>query len=63
MSILSLLDLSTAFEFDTVDHSILITRLLATFGCSGTVFDWFVSYLGCCVQSVFVGHESTPHLL
>ena len=35
--ILSLLDLSAAF--DTTDHNIPITRLRSTFGCSGTVLD------------------------
>ena len=61
VSILSLLDLSAAF--DTIDHNTLITRLPSTFGCSGTVFDWFISYLSCRTQSVFVGHESTPSVL
>ena len=61
VSILSLLDPSAAFE--TTDHSILITRLRATFGCSGTVLDWFISNLSCRTQSVFVGHESTPSVL
>ena len=60
-SILSLLDLSAAF--DTTDHNILITRLRGTFGCSGTVLEWFISYLSCRTQSVFVGHESTPSVL
>ena len=59
--ILSLLDLSAAF--DTIDHNILITRLCSTFGFSGTVLDWFISYLSCRTQSVFVGHESTPSVL
>ena len=61
VSILSLLDLSAAF--DTIDHNILITRLRSTFGCSGMVLDWFISYLSCRTQSVFVGHESTPSVL
>ena len=59
--ILSLLDLSAAF--DTADHNILMTRLRSTFGCSGTVLDWFISYLSCSSQSLFVGHESTPSIL
>ena len=61
VSILSLLDLSAAF--DTIDHNILITRLRSTFGCSGIVLEWFISYLSCRTQSVFVGHESTPSVL
>ena len=61
VSVLSLLDLSAAF--DTTDHNILITRLRSTFGCSGTALEWFMSYLSCRTQSVFVGHESTPSVL
>ena len=49
--------------FDTIDHNILITRLRSTFGCSGMVLEWFISYLSCRTQSVFVGHESTPSVL
>ena len=61
VSILSLLDLSAAF--DTTDHDILINRLHITFGCSGTVLDWFTSYLSFLTQSVLVGHASTPSAL
>ena len=61
MSVLSLLDLLAAF--DTTDRNILITRLRSTFGCSGMVLEWFISYLSCRTQSVFVGHESTPSVL
>ena len=50
-------------SFTLSAHNILITRLRSTFACSGTVLDWFISYLSCLTQSVFVGHESTPSVL
>ena len=61
VSISSLLDLSAAF--DTIDYNILITRLPSTFDCSGMVLEWFISYLSCRTQFVFVGHESSPSVL
>ena len=52
VSVLTLLDLSAAF--DTLDHSILLTRLHVMFGIPGKALDWFSSYLSDWAQAVSV---------
>ena len=60
VSILTLLDLSAAC--DTLDHSILLTRLHDLFGISGKAFEWFSSYLSHRFQSVGVNGLSQKKL-
>ena len=50
---LTLLDLSAAF--DTIDHKMLLDRLSAWFGFSGSVIKWFQCYLSDRSQCVKVG--------
>ena len=59
VSVLSLLDLSAAF--DTIDHSLLLTRLHNSFGISHTALAWFKSYLTDRSQTVSInGYHSDP---
>ena len=61
MSVLTLLDLSAAF--DTIDH-ILLHRLEHAFGITGTALSWIRSYLSDRDQTVFVnGLKSEPFRL
>ncbi|XP_072041159.1 uncharacterized protein [Amphiura filiformis] len=54
-AVLVLLDLSAAF--DTVDHNILLTRLSARYGVTGTAHRWFATYLMNRQQSVSIDTE------
>ena len=57
--ILSLLDLSAAF--DTIDHDILLKRLETRFGIKGLALDWLTSYLKGRTQCVTInGVNSKP---
>jgi hypothetical protein len=59
VSILTLLDLSAAF--DTIDHSFLINRLSTDLGISGKALSWLQSYVENRFQSVtFNGSTSNP---
>ena len=51
------LDLSAAF--DTIDHSILISRLHSSFGISGPALAWLSSYLFNRSQVVKIGNSSS----
>ena len=51
---LTLLDLSAAF--DTIDHTILLSRLGNWFGVSGEALDWFKSYLTGRSQRIKLGN-------
>ena len=51
LALVAFLDLSAAF--DTVDHQVLLHRMLTSYGVSSTVRRWFSSYLTDRTQSVW----------
>jgi len=57
LSVLTLLDLSAAF--DTVDHETLLHRLWVSYGFDGAVIDWLASYLHDRTQFVRCGGSSS----
>ena len=58
VTLLGLLDLSTAF--DTVDHDILLHRLNLSFGISGPVLKWLESFVRGRSQTVVLNGELAP---
>ena len=56
-TLLCMLDLSAAF--DTVEHDILIDRLINSFGVNGLAFSWIQSFLRGRTQSVIVAGEQS----
>ena len=62
VSVLTMLDLSSAF--DTIDHEILLKRLKITFGIDGIALKWIESYITDRVQRVKIeGHISSSRNL
>ena len=58
VTILVLLDLSAAF--DTIDHSLLISRF-SNIGIAGNALKWFTSYISDRNSSILInGHISSP---
>jgi len=53
--ILVIVDLSAAF--DTVDHNLLLSRMMTQLGIGGTVLTWLKSYLTGRSQRVSIGDE------
>ena len=61
-TILVMIDFSSAF--DTIDHSILLSRLELRYGITAVVLEWFRSYLYGRVQRVNIDASfSPPHPL
>ena len=61
VTLLVLIDLSAAF--DTVDHKILLQRLLTEFGISGTPLKWLQSYLDGRRQVITINDAQSPEYL
>ena len=57
VALLALLDVSAAF--DTVDHDILLERLLVSFGVTGSAHAWIRSFLSSRSQYVRLGSSSS----
>ena len=60
VTLLVMLDLSAAF--DTVNHEMLVNTIASRFGISGTVLDWFRSYLDGRKQRVVVNDAMSEEM-
>ena len=58
--LVAILDITVAF--DTVDYSVLLTRLRSTFGIQGTDIQLFVSYLSDRTVRVSIGNAHSDKL-
>ena len=58
--LLILLDLSAAF--DTIDHGILLERLVRYVGVTGSALQWFKDYLADRKQSVLINGHTVGQL-
>ena len=54
------MDITSALHFDTIDHSILLSRLRTSFGITGPALSWLASYLSNRTQLVRIGQSSSP---
>ena len=61
ISVLALLDFSSAF--DIIDHPIRVHRLHTDFGFTGTVHQWFSSYLTDCTHYVSLSNHCSAFAL
>ena len=60
VTLLVMLDLGAAF--DTVNHEMLLNKMASRFGISGTVLDWFGSYLDGRKQRVIVNNAMSEEM-
>ena len=57
--ILLSLDMSSAF--DTLDHTVLLTRLQDEYGVTGTALNWLTSYLSGRLSHVRINGVNSPN--
>ena len=60
MLLTTLISLNLSAAFDTIDHTILLSRLQTSFSISGLALAWFRSYLEGCSQFFRIGCFTSP---